>query len=178
MCSQAEIVLLDDVLSALDVHTSRWIVDKCFSGDLVRGRTLILITHNVTMAGPLAQHVVSIRSDGIISSRPTIGETLSRDSKLRAEITDENMVIEMAGEAIDAPAMLKEGQPVSGKLVADEEVALGHVSWAARKSWYFGFMSQPILICPVTVSLFSSNMGGALVYLLWFQSLTWIYILP
>ena len=27
--SSASILLLDDILSALDVHTSRWIVDKC-----------------------------------------------------------------------------------------------------------------------------------------------------
>ena len=41
--STAEILLLDDVLSALDVHTSQWIVRECFRGDLVRGRTIILV---------------------------------------------------------------------------------------------------------------------------------------
>lgn len=58
--SKAEILLLDDVgpmfvtsyiwrltlcqvLAALDVHTSRWIVDHCFKGDLVHGRTVLLV---------------------------------------------------------------------------------------------------------------------------------------
>ena len=41
--SNADILLLDDVLAALDVHTSRWIVDKCFQGDLLKGRTVILV---------------------------------------------------------------------------------------------------------------------------------------
>lgn len=41
--SKADILLLDDVLAALDVHTARWIVDKCFKGDLLRGRTVILV---------------------------------------------------------------------------------------------------------------------------------------
>lgn len=41
--SSAEIVLLDDVLAALDVHTARWIVDECFQGDLVQDRTIILV---------------------------------------------------------------------------------------------------------------------------------------
>ena len=36
-------MLLDDVLSALDVHTAKWVVDKCFRGDLIKGRTLILV---------------------------------------------------------------------------------------------------------------------------------------
>jgi ABC-type multidrug transport system fused ATPase/permease subunit len=41
--SKAEIIILDDVLSALDVHTSRWIVDNCFRGDLVTGRTMLIV---------------------------------------------------------------------------------------------------------------------------------------
>lgn len=41
--SSAEILLLDDVLAALDVHTAKWIVDKCLKGDLIRGRTVVLV---------------------------------------------------------------------------------------------------------------------------------------
>lgn len=60
--SSAEILLLDDVsnihtlspgrvltlffpqiLAALDVHTSKWIVDKCLKGELLQGRTIILV---------------------------------------------------------------------------------------------------------------------------------------
>jgi ABC-type multidrug transport system fused ATPase/permease subunit len=45
--SKAEIVILDDVLSALDVHTSRWIVDRCFRGELVTGRTMIIVVRKM-----------------------------------------------------------------------------------------------------------------------------------
>lgn len=41
--SKAEIIILDDVLSALDVHTSRWVVDNCFRGDLVASRTMLIV---------------------------------------------------------------------------------------------------------------------------------------
>jgi ABC-type multidrug transport system fused ATPase/permease subunit len=41
--SRAQILILDDVLAALDVHTARWVVDKCLQGDLVRGRTVLLV---------------------------------------------------------------------------------------------------------------------------------------
>lgn len=128
-------MLFDDVLSALDVHTARWIVEKCLTGDLLRGRTVILVTHNVAMAGPVAQHVVSISSNGSITGEATIAEILSKDSVLRAEIADENLVIEKAEEAIDgAGEAPKEGKTPSGKLVADEEVAIGHLSKAAGES--------------------------------------------
>ena len=35
------------VLAALDVQTGKWIVDNCFMGDLVRGRTVILVVRNL-----------------------------------------------------------------------------------------------------------------------------------
>jgi ABC-type nitrate/sulfonate/bicarbonate transport system ATPase subunit len=41
--SSAKILLLDDVLAALDVHTAKWTVDKCFKGDLLQGRTVLLV---------------------------------------------------------------------------------------------------------------------------------------
>lgn len=47
--SSAETLLLDDVLAALDVHTSRWIVNKCFKGDLIRGRTVLLVVRTASL---------------------------------------------------------------------------------------------------------------------------------
>jgi ABC-type nitrate/sulfonate/bicarbonate transport system ATPase subunit len=41
--SDSAVVLLDDVFSALDTLTSRWIIDNCFRGDLVEGRTILLV---------------------------------------------------------------------------------------------------------------------------------------
>jgi len=34
---------LDDVLAALDVHTSKFIAENCPTGDLLRGRAIILV---------------------------------------------------------------------------------------------------------------------------------------
>ena len=48
--SSADILLLDDVLAALDVHTAKWIIDKCFKGDLVRGRTVVLVVRHSGLA--------------------------------------------------------------------------------------------------------------------------------
>ena len=41
--SRAQVLILDDILAALDVHTAKWIVQKCLQGDLVRGRTVLLV---------------------------------------------------------------------------------------------------------------------------------------
>lgn len=49
--SKAGVLLLDDVFAALDVHTAKWIVDKCFSGDLVKSRTIILVVSRRELVG-------------------------------------------------------------------------------------------------------------------------------
>ncbi|KAJ3527518.1 hypothetical protein NMY22_g9759 [Coprinellus aureogranulatus] len=41
--SNTEIILLDDVFAALDVQTASWIANKCLKGDLVKGRTVLLV---------------------------------------------------------------------------------------------------------------------------------------
>ena len=45
--SQAQVLILDDILAALDVHTAKWVVEKCLQGDLVRGRTVLLVVSTV-----------------------------------------------------------------------------------------------------------------------------------
>ncbi len=44
--SNAKILLMDDILAALDVHTARWIVDYCLHGDLMENRTVLLTVSN------------------------------------------------------------------------------------------------------------------------------------
>ena len=115
-------------MSALDVHTSRWVVDKCFSGDLLQGRTVILVTHNAALVGSLAKFVVSIGSDGKIAGQGSVGEVLGRNSALGKGIEKEGEVVD---EVINNVEALIDNGKASGKLMTDEEVALGHISPAA-----------------------------------------------
>lgn len=36
-------------LTAASVHTANWIIDKCFSGDLIQGRTVLLVVRPETL---------------------------------------------------------------------------------------------------------------------------------
>ncbi|KAJ9656906.1 hypothetical protein H2198_004659 [Neophaeococcomyces mojaviensis] len=58
--SRASILLLDDPLSALDQQTAEHIVAQCFRGDLVKGRTVILVTHRMDLCGPIADKIVKM----------------------------------------------------------------------------------------------------------------------
>ncbi|CCM01863.1 uncharacterized protein FIBRA_03934 [Fibroporia radiculosa] len=130
--SSAEILLLDDVLAALDVHTAKLIIDKCFKGDLIRGRTVLLVTHNVTMASPISQFVVSLAA-GRISSQGSLSSALEHDQKLAAEVADEREALEKAEMDIQEDEQDTEAKKAAGKLVVAEEIAVGQVGWPAMK---------------------------------------------
>ncbi|KAJ7042608.1 hypothetical protein C8F04DRAFT_1252025 [Mycena alexandri] len=135
--ANAEIVLLDDVLAALDVHTAKWIVDKCLRGDLIKGRTVIMVTHNVAMAKPVAKHVVSMGVDGHIHSHGSISEALATDEVLAEELSKDQEVLDKKVDEVDA-APVEEKKAADGKLIVAEEVEEGHVSWDALKLYFKG----------------------------------------
>jgi ABC-type multidrug transport system ATPase subunit len=130
--SSADVLLLDDVLAALDVHTAKWIVDKCLKGDLVRGRTVLLVTHNIALAGPLASFVVSLGSDGRILSRGTVDDAIARDARLAQTLANEAKALQQDTEGDDLGEEVVT-QKDDGKLMANEEVEEGHVGWDAFK---------------------------------------------
>ncbi|KAJ7785923.1 hypothetical protein B0H16DRAFT_1657372 [Mycena metata] len=135
--ANAEIILLDDVLAALDVHTAKWIVDKCLRGDLIKGRTVIMVTHNVAMAKPVAKHVVSMGVDGHIHSHGSISEALATDEVLAEELSKDQEVLDKKVDEIDT-APVEEKKAPDGKLIVAEEVEEGHVSWDALKLYFKG----------------------------------------
>ncbi|KAI0066573.1 P-loop containing nucleoside triphosphate hydrolase protein [Artomyces pyxidatus] len=131
--SSADILLLDDILAALDVHTARWIVNKCFRGDLIRGRTILLVTHNVALASPIAEYVVSLGLNGTIATRGSVSEAIAVDETLKAELAEEVEAIAEDDEEIDAKEPDDSSKPADGKLVVAEEIAIGHITWGSVK---------------------------------------------
>ena len=65
--SKARYLLLDDCLSAVDSHTGQWIMDHCITGDLMRNRTCILITHNLALCMRHAKNVVVLNDGKVIA---------------------------------------------------------------------------------------------------------------
>ncbi|KDR83064.1 hypothetical protein GALMADRAFT_238869 [Galerina marginata CBS 339.88] len=124
--SSAQIILLDDVLAALDVHTSAWIMDQCFRGDLVKGRTILFVTHNLALLAPVAEFVVSIGVDGRIKSQATeIATALARDPILASEAAKDKEDVK--------DAVLPRRSGADGKLVVSEEIVQGHVTWKSMR---------------------------------------------
>jgi ABC-type multidrug transport system fused ATPase/permease subunit len=70
--SRAQNVFMDDVLSAVDAHTGKHIYQKCILGPLMKNRTLVLITHNISLCLPGSAHVVFIKDGKVeLQGSPT-----------------------------------------------------------------------------------------------------------
>ncbi|KAL5366084.1 P-loop containing nucleoside triphosphate hydrolase protein [Aspergillus floccosus] len=63
--SRAEILILDDIFSSVDVHTSQHLFAHALMGKLAVGRTRILATHNVGLCFPSADYVVYLHDGGL-----------------------------------------------------------------------------------------------------------------
>ncbi|CAM1504527.1 Fc.00g021180.m01.CDS01 [Cosmosporella sp. VM-42] len=107
--SRAEILVMDDVFSAVDAHVGRQIFEKCVAGDICKGRTRILITHHVALVQPKTKFLVdlgegTVLHTGLISdlSRNGILEEIKSHEQTEQEILDE--------EAADASTAVNSSQ--------------------------------------------------------------------
>lgn len=86
------------------------------------------------MASPIADFVVALGTDGRITSQGSIASALEHDQKLAAEIAKAEAELEKSEESIDEHTPNESPAQDTGKLVVEEEVAVGHVGWQASAS--------------------------------------------
>ncbi|KDR83119.1 hypothetical protein GALMADRAFT_238944 [Galerina marginata CBS 339.88] len=165
--SSAEIILLDDVLAALDVHTSKWIVDECLKGDLIRGRTVLLVTHNVALTSPIADHIVSVSLDGFAHDVGTdISAVLAADPLLAQQVEHEEDEAELEKEVVDE--VKKEDPKKDGKLILAEEIVEGRVTIRSMMLFLRGLGgNHPYLFLAVWI-LGLALMHGGNMFAVWF----------
>ncbi|EEU35999.1 uncharacterized protein NECHADRAFT_49776 [Fusarium vanettenii 77-13-4] len=75
--SQAEILIMEDIFSAVDAHVGAWIFEKCLTGDICQGRTRILVTHHLGLVLPAASFVVELSGGIVTYSGPPKGSVCS-----------------------------------------------------------------------------------------------------
>lgn len=63
MYSRAAVLVLDDVLSAVDASTGRHIIDNCFLSPEMSNRTIIIASHAVESLAPIS-HQATFLEDG------------------------------------------------------------------------------------------------------------------
>ncbi|GAA5902673.1 uncharacterized protein JCM6883_007204 [Sporobolomyces salmoneus] len=121
--SRAKTVFLDDPLSAVDSHTARHLYRKCLKGPLLENRTVVLVTHHISLCLPGAEYFVRF-SDGRIEKQGKVADL--DQSELQTELVEEDEEAEKAEEADKlekedtvAPSDPKEVERLAAKTAAE-----------------------------------------------------------
>ena len=80
----------------------------------------------------MAEFDVSLGQDGQILCQGTLSEALKSNKTLLKDVKAEETEIAKADETID-DALPEIPEAKGGKLMAKEEIAVGHVSWSASE---------------------------------------------
>ena len=81
--SRANVLLLDDVLSAVDPAVSKHIFDKCITGPLCKHRTVVLCTHQAQYCSR-ADYVIMLAADGSVAAQGTYQDLIKNTPVFRA----------------------------------------------------------------------------------------------
>lgn len=150
--SRAAIVLLDDPLSAVDAHTAAKLVQECFNGPLMQGRTTVLVTHHAELilgsqsaAWVAKMHRGTIVAQGTVEELATKGEiTLGNSGAMALKETAEDKAVVPgdsdgeAGHGNHAATKPCEGthkQAHPRRLVEEESRAVGGVKKEVYKMY-------------------------------------------
>lgn len=146
-------ILLDDCLSAVDSHTAQWIFTNCINGPLMKGRTCILVTHNVQLCVPSSDYVVLLENGRVTAQGPPqeviasgkLGEEIQRSrpashnasripSRVPSSVGDEETMVNSNGDASEAAdSSKKDKKKEQPKGLPEETKATGSVKWPVLK---------------------------------------------
>ncbi|KAJ7065610.1 multidrug resistance-associated ABC transporter [Mycena amicta] len=148
--SRATVLLLDDVLSAVDAHTAHHLYHNCLRGPLMRGRTAILVSHHVQLCAPDAAYVVALENGRVqfqgnfptFQSSGVMGglvQSTGVDTEAETQDVKEEAAIEAIGEetsVVVAPSTVKpETKKSPRKFIEEEQREVGHVSWSVWQTY-------------------------------------------
>lgn len=134
--SRSKILLLDDPISALDQQTAESIVQKLFAGPLMKGRTIVLVTHRVDLVLGIAGQLIELEN-GVA--------TVMDNDEPPAEFLQRTVSAVSGDEADQKQVKQRKKDAVPDKFIEDEHRAQGGVKasvyWeyikAGKLRWWF-----------------------------------------
>nr|POE65317.1 atp-dependent bile acid permease [Quercus suber] len=117
-------VILDDVLSAVDSHTAKWIFDKALMGELMHHRTCILVTHNSTLCLPFAEYAV-VLENGRVAAQGTAEEVIA-SGKLAEDLSKFDSALSHSTSTLPSRVPSNLGRDAMSN--GSPEVTNGHLS--------------------------------------------------
>ncbi|KAH8829370.1 multidrug resistance-associated ABC transporter [Flagelloscypha sp. PMI_526] len=135
--SRASVLLLDDVLSAVDAHTAHHLYHQCLKGDLMKGRTVVLVSHHVQLfifSGDSPSFMKSSVMSGLIQSRSVETDDEKEEAVLEAKHENDASLIpptapsEVSDASSTTAAATAKDKKTPRKLMSEEQRAVGRIS--------------------------------------------------
>ncbi|EIW74362.1 P-loop containing nucleoside triphosphate hydrolase protein [Coniophora puteana RWD-64-598 SS2] len=163
--SRVSVVLFDDVLSAVDAHTAHHLYHQCLKGELMLGRTIVLVSHHVQLASSGTSYVVALDNGRVVfqgdrdafRSSPVMGQLCHTEAsdvsnEMDAGAKDEPDTVQFEGNpsrtddvterrnAVANEPQSEECLPIKSprKLVEDEKRVVGRIG---RDIWKLYFLA-------------------------------------
>jgi ABC-type multidrug transport system fused ATPase/permease subunit len=170
--SRAGILILDDIFSAVDAHVGKHIFENGLTGELMRNRTRILVTHHPKLCISRASYAVTL-SNGTIENAGSVADLQGRglldriiarvedgergeeeqtnEEELTRTVTRENTRSRRNSEVVSGAV------PAPRQFIQSEERERGAVKWVIYKAYLMA--SGGALIWAVLLTLFAMQEG-------------------
>ena len=145
------------------MHTAQHLVHKCLTGNLARGRTIILVTHHVSTCLPAASYLLELK-EGTILHQGTIPELEERGLLVKVLEAEERLFSDpqpLDQKTFNEEGILPEGtvqpekrQLIDGKLIEVEARAEGRASVRSYVT-YIRATGLPVWIFTIVLLLVS-----------------------
>ncbi|ORX63009.1 PSS-domain-containing protein, partial [Hesseltinella vesiculosa] len=137
--SQADILILDDCLSAVDAHTAKHIYQHCLMGDLMKHRTVLLVTHHVGLCIRGADYVVALQDGRVASAgapeQVIASGALGEDFSVLGESDDQDEASAVPTVPIHAYNNDSDQPDDDAKLTKDEQRSEGGVKFSVYQAY-------------------------------------------
>ncbi|KAF9360285.1 hypothetical protein BGX26_009968 [Mortierella sp. AD094] len=147
--SHANVLLLDDCLSAVDTHTGKHLF-QTLTGPLLAGRTVLMVTHQVQLTMNSADLVVVMNKGEIIGTgtpQDVIRNQWVDYVSLSTPVDGDSSEVSTLHNEEQQPKVNKAGKEKTAvKLTQDEKKEVGAVSWDVYKTYLIASGGWPFWI--------------------------------
>ncbi|GJJ10044.1 hypothetical protein Clacol_004270 [Clathrus columnatus] len=173
---RARVALARAVLAAVDMHTANHIYERCITGKIVHGRTVILITHHISLCLTKAKYLVELANGSIV--RQGLVEDLRKTGQLNdvqteepisieeKETAEENVIVNEADQTSGSTTPHKTRSAIKGKLVKAETRVEGRIKYLTYRTYllaggWFLWIITLVLLLSLRGILYLAKWGEA-----------------
>ncbi|KAK6204248.1 P-loop containing nucleoside triphosphate hydrolase protein, partial [Scheffersomyces amazonensis] len=169
--ANSDIILLDDVLSAVDARVGKHIMDSCILG-LLKDKTRILATHQLSLIGT-ANRIIFLNGDGSIDVG-SLEELRSRNSGFNKLMEHNHAFEDVKSDDVEATDTIDNDEEAihkdfnvnkldDGKLVEEEEKAVNQIGLTVYMNYlrigsgkFTPWVVIPLVVISITLATFCS----------------------